>query len=72
MTNRRRLLVFGLLAGLLVLGVGAWLLWSQSASTAIRVLPFSEWILGTDELVSNRTRIIRVGPIEIVTTDDLP
>lgn len=27
MTTRRRLLVFGLLAGLLVLGVGGWVWW---------------------------------------------
>jgi hypothetical protein len=33
MTTRRRLLVFGLLAGLLALGVGGWLVWSRTAIT---------------------------------------
>jgi hypothetical protein len=33
MTTRRRLLVFGLLAGLLVLGVGVLLLWPRTAIT---------------------------------------
>jgi hypothetical protein len=33
MTTRRRLLLFGLLAGLLVLGVGGWLFWPRSAIT---------------------------------------
>jgi hypothetical protein len=35
MSKRRRLLLFGLLAGLLVLGVGGWLLWPWPRSSAI-------------------------------------
>jgi|SRR5882724_6685651 len=33
MTTRRRLLLFGLLAGVLALGVGGWMLWPRSAIT---------------------------------------
>jgi hypothetical protein len=36
MTTRRRLLVFGLLAGLLALGAGVWFLWMSVESNAIR------------------------------------
>jgi hypothetical protein len=42
MTTRRRLLVFGLLAGLLALGAGVWLLWPRTAITrenAARIRP---------------------------------
>ena len=54
MTTRRRLLVFGLLAGLLVLGAGFWLLWPRTAITlenAAKVRPAMtldevEFILG--------------------------
>jgi hypothetical protein len=33
MTTRRRVLLFGLLAGLLALGAGVWLLWPRTAIT---------------------------------------
>jgi hypothetical protein len=36
MTTRRRLLVLGLLAGLLVLGGGVWLLWESVETESIR------------------------------------
>src|SRR5260370_34353920 len=36
MTTRRRLLVFGLLAGLLWLGTGAWFLWESADANTIR------------------------------------
>jgi hypothetical protein len=35
MTTRRRLLVFGLLAGVFALGAGGWLLWPTEPRTAI-------------------------------------